>query len=252
MLGVWAPKGNGTLVPTGQGRWSGAPKHHPWDARTRCPDAPDPHRRYASSVIHPTHRRRPASPRAPYPGVIALAILLIACTGGGTAASFDVAAGCPTEGRAPGAYPELEARIPKTYEGRGPDQLDSGRHCDRGSLGSLAAAGFDEVRFAGGTWDLGGYRAAALVVFEAPGLTAERVAEFYATGARAANRTRVTGESTPDIAGRRGYRLDSTTGDRTQTVVTWPSADEGVVNVVLSNDLPDPKIQAAIDAFAGG
>jgi hypothetical protein len=182
---------------------------------------------------------------------LVLVLLLTACTGGG-AAAFDVAAGCPAEGRAPGAYPELEARIPTSYEGRGPTQLDSGRHCDPQSLGSLAAAGFDEVRFAGGTWDLGGYRAAALVVFEAPGLTADQVAEFYATSARAANRTQITGQSTPEIGGRPGHRLDSTTGDRTQTVVTWPSADDAIVNVVLTNDLPDPKIQAAIDAFAGG
>ena len=181
-----------------------------------------------------------------------LAAVVAACSSGGTAASFDVAAGCPSEGRAPGAFPDLEARVPKQYEGRGPDQLDSGRHCDPTSLGSLAAAGFEEVRFAGGTWDLGGYRAAALVVFEAQGLTADQVAEFYATSARSANRTQVTGESRPEIAGRQGHRLDSTTGDRTQTVVTWPAADDGVVNVVLTNDLPDPKIQAAVDAFAGG
>jgi hypothetical protein len=181
-----------------------------------------------------------------------LAIALSACGGAGAEASFDVAAGCPSEGRAAGAYPELEARIPSTYEGRGPNQLDSGRHCDPASLGSLAPAGFDEVRFAGGTWDLGGYRAAALVVFEAPGLTADQVAEFYETSALAADRTQITGRSTPEIAGRPGHRLDSRTGDRTQTVVTWPSADEGVVNVVLTNDLPDPKVQAAIDAFEAG
>src|SRR5919109_941918 len=180
-----------------------------------------------------------------------LAVVIAACGGGGATASFDVAVGCPSEGRAPGAYPELEARVPKTYEGRGPNQLDSGRHCDPASLGSLAAAGFEEVRFAGGTWDLGGYRAAALVVFEAPGLTADDVADFYETGARTANRTQVTGESTPEVAGRPGHRLDSTTGDRTQTVVTWPSADDGVVNVVLTNDPPDPKIEAAVNAFGG-
>ena len=184
--------------------------------------------------------------------VAAVALLLGACGAGGAAPSFDVAAGCPSEGRAPGAYPELEARVPATYEGRGPNQLDSGRHCDPASLGSLAAAGFDEVRFAGGTWDLGGYRAAALVVFAAPGLTADQVAQFYATSARAANRTQITGESAPQVAGRAGHRLDSATGDRTQTVVIWPSADDGVVNVVLTNDLPDPKIQAAVEAFGAG
>ena len=190
-------------------------------------------------------------PRGSLALLAAVAIVLTGCGGSGAAASFDVAAGCPSEGRAAGAYPDLEARVPTSYEGRGPNQLDSGRHCDPATLGSLAAAGFDEVRFAGGTWDLGGYRAAALVVFEAPGLTADQVAEFYATSARAANRTQITGESTLDVAGRPGHRLDSTTGDRTQTVVTWPSADDGVVNVVLTNDLPDEKIQAAIDAFAG-
>jgi hypothetical protein len=181
-----------------------------------------------------------------------LAVALVAGCGGGSAqASFDVAAGCPAEGRAAGAYPDLEARIPKTYEGRSPDSLDSGRHCDPASLGSLAAAGFDEVRFAGGTWDLGGYRAAALVVFEAPGLTAQQVAEFYGTSAQSANRTQVTAGSTPAIAGRSGYRLDTETGDRLQTVVTWPSEDEDVVNVVITNDLPDPKIDAAVEAFGG-
>jgi hypothetical protein len=150
-----------------------------------------------------------------------------------------------------GAYPELEARVPTSYEGRGPDQLDSGRHCTETALGSLAVAGFAEVRFAGGTWDFGGNRAAALVVFQASGLTADEVADFYATSARGADRTDVTGESTPSIAGRRGHRLDTMTGSRTQTVVVWPSADAGLVNVVITNDLPDPKIDAAIEAFGG-
>jgi hypothetical protein len=34
-------------------------------------------------------------------------------------------------------------------------------------------------------------------------------------------------------------------------VVVWPSATSDVVNVVITNDLPDPKIQSAIDAFSG-
>jgi hypothetical protein len=236
----------------GQGRWSGAPTHHPWDARTRCQDAPTP---VASRLSDVTHRPRSGRRRHPARLLLAAAGLALAVIGGCSAepaASFDVAAGCPVEGQAPGAYPDLEARVPTAYEGRGPDRLDSGRHCDPASLGSLAAAGFEEVRFAGGTWDLGGYRAAALVVFEASDLTADDVAAFYATSARSANRTQITAESTPAIAGRPGHRLDTTTGDRLQTVVTWPSPDDGVVNVVITNDLPDPKIQAAIDAFGGG
>ena len=53
------------------------------------------------------------------------------------------------------------------------------------------------------------------------------------------------------IAGRQGHRLDTMTGERLQTVVVWPSAEADVVNVVISNDLPDPRIQDAIDAFGG-
>ena len=96
-----------------------------------------------------------------------------------------------------------------------------------------------------------GNRAAALVVFQATDLTVDQVADFYATSARAADRTRITGESTPSIAGRTGRRLDTTTGSRTQTVVVWPSADAGIVNIVITNDLPDPKIDAAVEAFGG-
>ncbi len=179
------------------------------------------------------------------------ASVVAGCGTSGASASFDPAAGCPSEGRAVGAIPELETRIPTVYEGRGPDDLDSGRHCSPASLGSLADAGFDEVEFAGGTWDLGGYRAAALVVFQAPGLSAEDVMGFYSASARVANRTQITGESMPQIAGRTGHRLDTRTADRIQTVVTWPAGDTGVINVVITNDLPDPKIQAAVDAFGG-
>ena len=142
--------------------------------------------------------------------------------------------------------------MPTSYEERGPDRLDSGRHCSAVNLGTLAAAGISEVRFAGGAWDFGGERAAALVVFQAPGLTADLIAEFYSASARAANRTTIAGQSTPTVAGRAGHRLDTTTGSRTQTVVTWPSGDEDIVNVVITNDLPDPKIDAAVDAYDGG
>ena len=191
--------------------------------------------------------------RASAHAIVMLAVMavFVAACGGGPAPSFDVAAGCPAEGRAAGAYPDLEKRIPTRYEGRGPDTLDSGRHCDPESLGSLAKAGFEEVRFAGGTWDFGGERAAALVVFEAAGLKADQVADFYGTSAQAANRTTITGVTTPDIAGRPGHRIDTMTGDRVQTVVVWPSGQPDLVNVVITNDLPDPKIQSAIDAFAG-
>lgn len=178
-----------------------------------------------------------------------MTVAVLGC--GQPAASFDPSGPCTADGSAAGAYPDLEARIPATYEGRGPDQLDSGRNCTAENLGSLADAGIEELRFAGGTWDFGGNRAAALVVFTAPGLTADAIADFYEASAAGANRTRITGTSEPTLAGEPTRRLDTTTGSRIQTVVVWPAADPDSVNVVITNDLPDPKIEAAVAAFEG-
>jgi len=141
--------------------------------------------------------------------------------------------------------------VPTTFQDKGPETLDSGRKCTTEGLGALTAAGFKEVRFAGGTWGFGGDRAAALVIWSAPGLTADAVADFYAVGARTANRTRITAEAKPTLAGRPGRRLDTVTGSRQQTVVAWPAAKADIVNVVITNDLPDPKIDAAVEAFGG-
>jgi hypothetical protein len=182
--------------------------------------------------------------------VLLIAFVLAACAEG-PAASFDPTGACTADGSAPGAYPDLEALVPTAYEGRGPYTLDSGRNCTPANLGTLAAAGIDEVRFAGGTWDFGGERAAALVVFQAPGLTADGIAEFYASSAQGSGRTQILAVSTPTLTGRSGHRLDTKSGERLQTVVAWPSATADTVNVVITNDLPDPKIQAAVDAFGG-
>jgi hypothetical protein len=200
-----------------------------------------------SSVLKPAIGGRPRRLVA----AVAVVLSLLACGCSSGAASFDPTGPCTSEGAAPGAYPDLEARIPTTFEGQPPGRLDSGRHCDPASLGSLAAAGFDEVRFAGGTWDLTGDAAVVMAVFKADGLTADRIAEFYAASAKAADRTKVVGESTPTLAGRPGHRLDTETSDRAQTILVWPSADRDVVDVVISNELPDAKIQAAVDAFGG-
>ncbi len=226
---------------------------HPRTIRgTAVPGALAHRTAFAATLPAVTHRLRPR--RSALPAIV-LALVAVAALAGcatETTTSFDPASACTTDGRMAGAYPQLEARVPTSYEGRGPDRLDSGRHCTQANLGSLAAAGFDEVRFAGGTWDFGGQRAAALVVFQADGLSADRIAEFYESSAMAADRTQVTRVSTPTLAGRSGHRLDTSTGNRTQTVLTWPSADPDIVNVVITNDLPDPKIDAAIEAFGGG
>jgi len=185
-------------------------------------------------------------------GLALLAVLLlVAGCGTGQAASFDPTGPCTTDGRAPGAYPDLEAMVPQRYRGAAPDTLDSGRNCTVTNLGTLAMLGINEVRFAGGTWTFGAERAVVLAVFRTHGLNAEALAAFYFQSANAATRTKVVDQSAPVIAGRPGRRLDTMTGERTQTVVTWPGSEQDVVNVVISNDLPDARIQDATDAFEG-
>jgi hypothetical protein len=182
-------------------------------------------------------------------GALALVVLVSAACTGDAGASFDPTGPCTGDGAAAGAYPELEALVPATYEGRAPDQLDSGRNCTPVNLGSLEARGIDEVRFAGGTWDFGSDIAVVLAVFSADALSTDAMAEWWETTARDAGRTEITGKSSPTIRGRSGYRLDTKTGERIQTVVVWPSAETGRVNVVVSHNLPDRKIDAAIEAF---
>lgn len=168
------------------------------------------------------------------------------------AVSFDPTGPCKTDGAAPGAYPDLEAFIPTLYQGVAPGRLDSGRNCSDPNLGSLASEGVPELRFAGGTWTFGAERAAVLATFTAPGLTAEMLGDFYANSARSANKTEILAESSPSVAGRAARRLDTKTGERLQTVIVWPSKDPDRVNVVITNDLPDARIQDAIAAFGDG
>ena len=179
----------------------------------------------------------------------AVAAVLLAGCSAEAGASFDPTGPCTSDGAAEGAYPELEALVPPAYEGRGPTRLDSGRNCTDTNLGSLKERGIDEVRFAGGTWDFGSDIAVVLAVFRAEDLTAEAMAEWWRTTADDAGRTQITGESKPVIFGAPGYRLDTKTGERLQSVVVWPGGEPGTVNVVLSHNLPDPKIDAGIEAF---
>jgi len=221
--------------------------HRLWDARTRCPRAPPPGLAADSRVVSYAW---PVLPLTRAALLVALILTAAACAAPSTA-SFDPSAPCTQDGSAPGAYPDLEAMVPTTFEDGPPHTLDSGRKCTTEGLGALSEAGINEVRFAGGTWGFGGIRAAALAVFSAPGLTADDMADFYGKSAVEANRTRITAQTTPTLAGRPGHRIDSITGEREQTVMVWPAAEPDVVNVVITNDLPDPKIDAAVAAFGG-
>jgi hypothetical protein len=185
-------------------------------------------------------------------GVLLLAVLLLAAGCAASAgASFDPTGACSGDGKVAGAYPDIEALVPKTYRGAPPETLDSGRNCTPSGLGPLASLGIDEVRFAGGTWTFGGDRAVVLAVFRATDLDANALATFFTPTAQTAARTKINGESTPTIAGRPGYRIDTTTSETDQSAIIWPATEPGLVNVVISSDLPEARIQDAIDAYGG-
>lgn len=177
-----------------------------------------------------------------------LALASVACSRETPVASFDPASACTTDGRFAGAYPDLEAVLPPTYDGKAPDNVDSGRNCTPGSLGIMATEGVAGVRFAGATWGLGGTTGLTVAVFEGDGLDADTLLRFYEDGARKARRTeklQVTDTTVGDAAAR---RLDVLGSDGSgQTIVTWPADEPGRVWALLAADLGDANVTAYLD-----
>ena len=170
-----------------------------------------------------------------------VAILCTACTQvGGT--TFNPAAPCTADIRQPRAYPDLEAMIPSTFQGRPPTTLDSGRNCTPQSLGLLAQAGVAELHFAGGIWELGSRSGETLAVFTAPGLTADKVADFYEAGARSARKTENVTRSTLILNGKPAIQIETLNDQSFQTIVVWQAPQADVVRIVLvASDVRETK-----------
>jgi hypothetical protein len=181
--------------------------------------------------------------------LVLLAIVAAGCAGG-PSATFDPSGPCAVDGRVAGAYPDLEAKVPRTLGGRPPQTVDSGRNCSVANLGTLVGHGIREVRFAGGLWPVGDRGGITLAVFTAPGLSAEWLGEWYEASARAGRSTGSIKPSKTEVGGRPANRLDLVNADSNQTVVTWPAATPDSVNVVVAADVPEDQIQAAFAAFA--
>ena len=164
--------------------------------------------------------------------VAVLATVLAACGGAGT--TFDPRGTCGADGKAAGAYPNLEATLPTSLDGKAPTSVDSGRHCSEAAIGSLITHQAAGVEFAGATWDLGNGTGVSSVLFSLPQreLPAAWIAEFYEIGARTAKRTEniTAGRQTFDGTAE-AYRLDTLNDLSLQSVVTWQ--DGNVVRVVL-------------------
>ena len=169
--------------------------------------------------------------------VLAVIALALAAAGCGTLGpSSPATSTCPNEAQAAGTFPDLEALLPRGMIERSPDELDSGWHCTAETLGTYAAHGVRELRFAGATWDLGDADATVAAVFttspgEAP-LQAAWVEEFYQLGALSGRRIENVETSRPSI-GDAGpvWRLDALVDLSLQTIVVWPAGQ--VVRVVI-------------------
>ena len=183
-----------------------------------------------------------------------LAAVLVIAGGCGSAAPTpppDPAAPCAgaDEQRAPGFYPDLEALLPTKVAGAAPATRDSGRYCSAETLGSLLEAGIAELRFAGAAWPGEGETGIALVVYRAPGLTVDAVADSFAVGAGTARGVTQVHAAERDVAGRRGIAITAVSGKRPQTVIIWPAAAPGTVNVVIGSGQGEDRMDAAVSAF---
>jgi hypothetical protein len=201
--------------------------------------------------------RRPAGRRAT--STLLAAIVVVAALVVGCGSSFDPTGPCVADGSAPGAYPELEAAVPKTYAGTAPGDLDSGRTCTKDGLGTLAGHAVTELRYAGAIWSTGSESGVSLVVFANPNgpLDASWLSEFYQAGAAAGkNVTSVDASDYPVRVGVTGRRIDVLNGESYQSVVAWE--EDGRVAVALvadsvreieTKDAHEKVVRAAVDAF---
>ena len=182
----------------------------------------------------------------------ALAVALLATAGCGSGGqSFSPTGPCSADGRAAGAYPELEAMVPRqlpvpgaaSQEPRAPTSVNSGRNCTPDALGTLTQHGVTELRFAGATWDEGNGNGTVSAIFVTPDgqpkLDYHWIEEFYAAGVYASNKTENIQETRPTIdpAGP-VYRLDALNDLSYQSLVVWPAGDAVRVVIVATRVEP--------------
>ncbi len=184
--------------------------------------------------------------------ILGASVVIGACGSSIPVVSFDPSSACTSDGRQPGAYPELEAMLPSTYQGKAPDNVDSGRNCSPAALGALADAGIDGVRFAGATWGLGGSTGLTFAVFEGEGLDAAKMRSFYEQSASTDRHTEKLSSSDVTVGGAAGRRLDVLASNGAgHTIVAWPSDRADTVFVLLASDLGDAAVTEALTELAG-
>ncbi|MBI3751495.1 MAG: hypothetical protein HY263_07555 [Chloroflexi bacterium] len=186
-------------------------------------------------------RRPPAPGRAPRNAAPLALLLVVAAIGGGcglAGPSFSTDGPCVVDGRAPGAYPALEAQIPRTIAGRAATSVDSGRNCTDKALGWFSSNhDVHELHFAGATWDEGNGSGVSIAVLALPDkpLPVTWAEEFYQAGAIAGKHTGNIETSHPTYPGAGTvYRLDTLNDLSFQTVVVWPDGPLARVVIVAT------------------
>jgi hypothetical protein len=171
-------------------------------------------------------------------GLVVLALVLaVAAASAGCAssgASFAPEGPCVADGRAPGTYPDLEAKVRATLDDRHATTVDSGRSCSPTALGALTSHGVTDLRFAGATWDEGGGAGTSIAVLGVPDgtLPVAWAEEFYEQGARTATKTDNIATSRPLISGLGPtFRVDALNDISFESVVVWQ--DGPLVRVAL-------------------
>ena len=192
--------------------------------------------------------------------VMTLLITLAAAIGvagcAGPEPSFDPTGPCTADGRAPGAYPELEALLPAVLGGVGPDggsggateavpptTVDSGRNCTEEVLASLWGHGVRELRYAGATWDLTGGEGMVSAVFMTPSgqppLESAWLEEFFESSARASSKAENITVTRPTIDPVGAvFQIEALNDLSLQTVVVWPDGDVVRLVIVATNVEP--------------
>ncbi|HET7676657.1 MAG TPA: hypothetical protein VFK38_02285 [Candidatus Limnocylindrales bacterium] len=180
---------------------------------------------------------------------LVVALLLAGCAASPPSLDPALPCGGQSERRGPGLVPDLESLLPATLEGAPPVSRESGSYCSTAALGApLVKAGVAELAFAGARWDRP-RGAISLVAYRALGLTANVMADTFATGADAARRISGVQAREVELAGRRGIRIDAQSRDGPLSVVLWPARADDTILAVLADSRDVAGLDAAIAAL---
>ncbi len=220
------------------------------------PDRGGPDRSAVRAALAAASRARRRSVVVGMLGLAVAGLALGAC--GAFGPTFSPTGACLADGRAPGAYPELEADVPRTISGRPATSIDSGRDCSTDALGSFVNHGVHDLRFAGATWDEGSGNGVSIAVLALPDqpLPVAWAEEFYQLGAENGSHTGNIQVARPTYAGvGTVFRLDTLNDLSFQTVVVW--ADGPLARVVIvatqvgpsaSRSVHDARVAEAVGA----